>query len=662
MGQEPRKAGAAVRSLTWAALALLASASASLAGAQVRLASAKAAEAQAAAEPAYVDRVIEGLAPDSGRDAGTEPSFNPEGWPRFLRLETRLGSQPYKGSERSSGFALAGAVETPNHGTLSVDASILTDDRRSAVTLRQRGIPMEDGWVVNNELGVITPVAPPIMRLPTRVFVPGDFLRGASTDWTNPELRLQALASTGKVGRLQGYPVTAFDTLQGDVTTVGAQAGAGSLTAAVRASRGMGISLSDLPVPSNELIDSDSAQVALRHDGPSSYVQANAVATRSSATGDTRQGAWVDGEWKQGPALYGWGFYRLDPNLSWNGQSMSGNIQGAYARVSAYSRQWSGDAQVDALQPVTGSEETGVLVTGSGRWRYSRTLTLSAGGSYRRYQGSAGTAFADARQQNEWGLSGLRADLASNRGLRSRRITVDQAWSVSEGWLLGTSLTAGRETGVEAAGTLWGAAISFSGPVTNDLTFSGNASTERREDGSSSAGANLSLAWRLSTNWAVEGNYAYSRGRSRTILPIDPLAPPPDPQLLASDARSFFLVLRYEDRAGTSSAPLGGSPRSGGGGIEGLVFLDANRSGSQEAGEAGASGVTVYLDGRYAVRTDAQGRFSFPFVAPGPHSITVINETLPLPWEVGERKESRVEVVVRETARLAVPVVRRGGE
>jgi hypothetical protein len=118
-------------------------------------------------------------------------------------------------------------------------------------------------------------------------------------------------------------------------------------------------------------------------------------------------------------------------------------------------------------------------------------------------------------------------------------------------------------------------------------------------------------------------------------------------------------VLRYEDRAGSSTAPLGGTPKTGGGAIEGVVFLDANRTGAQEAGETGASGVTVYLDGRYAVRTDSQGRFAFPFVAPGKHAIVVLNETLPLPWEAGERGETRLEVAVRETTRLAIPVVRR---
>ncbi|MDT4861308.1 hypothetical protein FQZ97_959090 [compost metagenome] len=117
-------------------------------------------------------------------------------------------------------------------------------------------------------------------------------------------------------------------------------------------------------------------------------------------------------------------------------------------------------------------------------------------------------------------------------------------------------------------------------------------------------------------------------------------------------------MLRYELQAGSRSVPMGGKPSDGGGRIEGTVYFDANRSGTQEASESGVPGVTVYLDNRYAVRTDTQGRFEFPFVASGPRTVTVRNETLPLPWAVVDEGQAKVDVRLRETTRLSLPVQR----
>ena len=338
---------------------------------------------------------------------------------------------------------------------------------------------------------------------------------------------------------------------------------------------------------------------------------------------------------------------------------MSSDAEGAFVRGAWRTRQWSAEANVDALRSISRPDDSGIYVSANGRWRWSRWLTLGGGGAFRDFGGRAGSAYVDVRQQNDWGFSGLRLDGASNRGLRTQRLGLDHAWNLPQGWSLNTTLTTGRESGEEATGSLWGAAVSLSVPVGNDIRLMGNASTERREDGTRSSGANLNVLWRVDRNWSIEANFIYSQGRQLALPPIDPLAPPPVPVLFPTDSRSYFLVLRYEDSAGSRLIPLGGPAGAGGGSIEGVVFLDGNRSDAQEAGELGAAGVTVYLDGRYAVRTDSRGRFEFPFVAPGPHAIRVLNETLPLPWDAGERQESRVEVIIREATRVEIPVVKR---
>jgi hypothetical protein len=127
------------------------------------------------------------------------------------------------------------------------------------------------------------------------------------------------------------------------------------------------------------------------------------------------------------------------------------------------------------------------------------------------------------------------------------------------------------------------------------------------------------------------------------------------------ESRSLMLALRYEARAGTASAPLGGAPGSGAGRIEGYVYFDQNSNASREANEAGTPGVSVLLDQRYLTRTDAQGYYRFNAVAAGQHQIELVPDNLPLPWVLGSEGPSTVEVRVREDHRLDLGVVRQGG-
>ena len=103
---------------------------------------------------------------------------------------------------------------------------------------------------------------------------------------------------------------------------------------------------------------------------------------------------------------------------------------------------------------------------------------------------------------------------------------------------------------------------------------------------------------------------------------------------------------------------MGGRPREGGGRIEGTVYLDANRNGRQDADEAGASGVQVYLDNRYVARTDAHGRYEFALVAVGQHTVSVRNDSLPLPWSIVGDGQMRVSVGLRDGLIVDFPVQR----
>jgi hypothetical protein len=64
------------------------------------------------------------------------------------------------------------------------------------------------------------------------------------------------------------------------------------------------------------------------------------------------------------------------------------------------------------------------------------------------------------------------------------------------------------------------------------------------------------------------------------------------------------------------------------------------------------------LDGRFAVRTDAAGRFEFPSVAAGNHFLGVVADNLPLAWNVPAEAKFSVRVGVREQSRVELPARR----
>lgn len=629
----------------------------------------------ATTEPApYQDRVIEGLKPDTGDTQGSD-AYNPDGWPRYLRFETRLGTRPFDNLQRTEGsFSLYGALDTLNHGSLSLDGTYAPRSRTSSLTLRQRGMPFAGGWTANHELGVLNSPAPSLAHLPSRITLPSSIVRGVSAEWEQPAGGLSLLAATGEPGRLESLPASGFQAQGGRRSTLGAQWHLGGQTDSTKAGTLPGWSFALLHEAASGM-DNDTdtstppgtdrasaSYAALRHETDDTRIQGQLVASSATADSGRSQGFWVDGEWDNGPRTQGLGLYRLDPGLHWAQRPLASDVQGFYYRQTWRTRQFSAEGSLDWLRTVSRRAGQGVYGTASARWRLDRDNTVGGGFSARRFDGNAWSTYADWRWRNPFGPSGFRLELSGGElNPATRTLSYDQEWPVPLNWTLNTSLGVGSRGAYapteQPAETFWSAAVALSVPVSSTASVRGNLSTEQGSAGQRRHNLNLGAQWRLTPHWSLDSQYTRALGQNRSPRPIDPLAPDTNLVDTTSD-RSFYAALRYEAQAGSRLAPLGGKPQQGGGRIDGTVFFDHNRSGTQDASETGAPGVTVTLDNRYAVRTDAQGRFSFPFVAAGPRTISVRNDTLPLPWGVVDDGQIKIDVRLRETTALSLPVQR----
>jgi hypothetical protein len=199
------------------------------------------------------------------------------------------------------------------------------------------------------------------------------------------------------------------------------------------------------------------------------------------------------------------------------------------------------------------------------------------------------------------------------------------------------------------------------GQFTAKLGLEGNVNWAGAVQGRAAPGvsADVSLTYRLSHSWEILATYYDSRTGSWTPLTVvSPLSPPVATVLPATEERGVFLTFRYKRASGLHFAPLGGAPGAGSGEVAGVVFLDANNNGQLDAGETGAPNVTVVLDGRYSVQTDAAGRFNFSAVAAGHHLITVVSDNLPLPWVLINEGRAEFDLSTRGRMQLSIAAQR----
>lgn len=627
---------------------------------------AKAEPAAAQAEPAepYQDRVLVDLPPDTPPvDQGM--ARNPAGWPRMVRLESRLrkDSSAEQLQSRQNPY-LYGVVETPNLGVFSVDGEIGPGRGLGSMTLRQGEMPLANGWWANHELGLVYTASLPLSRKPSRVYVPSAFVRGFRGEWAQRGEEFLAQASVGEPGWIDSTVNNTFQGNGGRRVAAGLQWGGlapmpsarEAWATAVQVESGRALSLApagplgDPQTPGR--LDADSVFLAARHDAPDSKLQVNALRSQSNGEHASTQGLWLDTSWGNDRRQQSAGLYWLAPGLNWAGMPMASDLAGVYARRVWQERQWSAEGSIDWLRSIEQPQRQGYYATGAARWRVNKLHQIGGGLSVRRYAGAGWSSFLDWRWKNPWGLGGVRWD-QSRLGPQSKdqQLTLDQDWNVVRGWGLSSSVSVARADGQAQLG----AGLNLAVP----LSTYASARADLNSGLSGSNGRHLNLAlglnWRVTRDWQLDAQYTRYSGKM-PLLSLDPLAPPLPPMRL--DTWSLYVVLRFEWQAGSAVAPLGGRARDGGGRIEGTVYLDANRNGRQDADEPGAAGVQVYLDNRYAVRTDARGRYEFALVAAGAHTVSVRNDSLPLPWGIVGDGQARVDVGLRSGVNADFPVQR----
>jgi hypothetical protein len=633
-----------------------------------------------AAPAGYRDRLIDGgnlpVDVESEQSGGQDAS----GWPRALFAEA-VASRLHRGNSdlNEAGARFGGMIDTPHYGAFTLDATVRLigsegSDSGNMLTLVQRGLPVNSHWYMNNSVGVVFTPMGELARRQARFFVPTIQMNGTAMEWRRGN-ELQAFASYGEPSIFTGVYVPTVESLKGRQASGGLQlnfADHWSVAAQVVDVQNVRTGLDE----SSERISAQSWFGAVAWGTPDARVQLN-LADSKTENGENRFGSWVDATLRSGRTWHSFGAFHLEPELIWGNQQLASDSEGVYYRAAYQSRRWTLDGGVDYVASMSGASGDVAYGTGYARYQYSSRMGFGGGANVRqnraftrpaespgdgtevRTDGSeAWSAFGFLDATNRWGIGRGQLNYARDDRQDGARITLDQTWNTRVGRRLSTALAFGRENLESRSDNTAGIALHGGGDLGRNLSVDANASWTRTFGDASSDDllANVALNWGFARGWTASANYYQNHVSGR--LPISVTSPvtveQPYEQLSSNDS-GLYLSLRYDWRAGSPSAPLGGVPGNGSGSIAGILFLDENDNGRLDAGEAGAANVAVLLNGRFAARTDTQGRFSFPAVVAGDHYLTVVPDNLPLAWLVPPEARFEVQVGVRGQSRVELP-------
>lgn len=600
---------------------------------------------------------------------------NPNGLPREVRVDASWGRSE-RGDRRfdERGVAVSGQWDTAQWGSFSLDASVARnrgDDLgrdgqgwRGLGTVWQRNLHLNAGWKLDNGLGVLNTPSLPLLRNQYRFFLPSVPFAGASVDALNDERKLQIQGAHGRAGVYNGTRLVGFDLAPGNVSALGAQwswSPAWTGAAAFLATQGR-IAPDEDGLAVLERGNTRALHVATAWQGHRDRFQINALG--SDGDRERAQGLWLDGASRRGRYQHSYGVFRLDPGLSWGALPINNDAQGAYYRLAYQHARWAWSGGLDRIASLSGRGFDGTYATGFARYQASTSWGYGGSVSARRAPDLAYALQLFADRRSRWGQTRVQWDQADGQAVgsaRSWQVSLDQAWPMKTGTLLSTSLGYGQVAyDGETPTATWTAALTGSRSLTNRLSLDGNARWTRGAGPYALRGTdlNVGLGWRLSSRWNLAATVFQTQSSQRSPFVLDPLAP--DNAFIAYPKdRSVFLTVRYQHSAGRPQGVIGGAPSAPSGGVRGSVFLDDNADGVRAASETGVPNLTVVLDGRYAVRADAQGNFEFPRVAVGEHTVEVQPDNLPLPWTLAAGNGRRsITVTVREDARVDVGAIR----
>ena len=583
------------------------------------------------------------------------------------------------GSDTEQALSLRYTQQTANFGNLALDASIQNGDDQSflspnsddqqvsgAATLYQYYFPISGEWLMDNTLGVYRNSQSYLSRLGYRSYLRNPALRGVSSQLYNLSGHRVSL-SVGQLGQYRSSLARGFETTDGQ-----------AMSLAYQMPLSQGWSAGGELWQVDERDDSDDNRMG--YGVGTSYESddlARLFALRLIADDDGRHGYSLEGGQEIGRYSHRAGGYYYDRDFEWLSETIQQDTLGVYYQTQYNGGRLRSNMLLDWSQRgvESDSDQTEVSYIGLGsNYRLWARDSIGLNGSYRysdrQPRFGQATDFFDYRLNGlyshqhlseatsvyraTYAVIGRSAGNSGSDGSERSEISYALNWSQNTNQF-GIELGFSREesennvTEQPLVGGFWQSSFSSGAFVGAGLRYElSRASNQLDSDnwnGYVNAEWPLSEAWQLGLDVSLN-EFGYSDEDNITEFS--------QPDLRTS---SVIFSLRYQGSAGRPIRTLGVSHGAvGSGRVRGIVFFDENRDGIRQASEPGLPGVEVYLDRRFPAITNRQGEFDFELVASGSHGLYVAGETLPLPYVLGAQTQIPVEVSVRSSNYISIPV------
>ncbi len=445
---------------------------------------------------AYVDRVMDSTSPQDTASAATD-TYDPQGWARGLSVQFTRNVQTSNGNSaflldtrtETQGFQLDTYLEAPNFGTLSLQALALGGSNVSGLsswTIRQSGLPFDNGWRADNALGTTNLLMPELSRRSSRITLPGPQLIGASTQWRHAENinnsdRFTLGASVGEPGRFEGFPQSRFSGSGGRVSNVFAEAVHGPWAFAATAAQGnnitpeSGFGVVDAmgsvkrTSPTNFYVStaygekgygagnygvagyvSDADRAAGGRGFGLSGLNTSGFSAQLSAVGSkvdsvSSTGIYADANWQNGAHRHETSLFYLERGLTWIDRALAADLRGAAYRYGYNTKRWDITANVESFDSISGQSPHGWFSSGGIRYLLSTKFSTGGGFAIRDFAGKSNSGFGYLQWLNGFGTTRVQLDAAAGGATpSSQALTLEHSFFTETSLSLSTTLSAER--------------------------------------------------------------------------------------------------------------------------------------------------------------------------------------------------------------------------